>query len=370
MRKIEVIIAKFIVLLISIITYPLSIKHNKITYISYTSNNIPTNMKLISRYIKKNNDEIYEVFLTKKFENTIKDKITYFVELIKQGYHIASSRVVIIDGNNFVVSNTIKKNKTKVVQIWHSCGAIKKFGEDFKRKYKINNYDYVITPSTTAIPFMASGFGMEENKILPLGYAKTDFLLSNSHLKKYRKEMEDKYPCLKDKKVVLYAPTFRGDAVYEKKYLDFDFNKTGELLGEDYIVIAKLHPILSNTKVEITVNNVKDMTNENLYKLFTVADVLVSDYSAIIYDFSLLEKPIVLYVPDIEEYKDERGFYFDYKEFAPGEMVYNEEELVDVIKKEKYNIDKVKKLKYTYFDYVDGKSTERIGDFILNIIKE
>jgi CDP-glycerol glycerophosphotransferase (TagB/SpsB family) len=370
MPKFEVIIAKFIVLLISIITYPLKIKGNKITYISYTSNNIPTNMKLVSRYIKKNNDEICEVFLTRKFENTFKDKIIYFMELIKQGYHIASSRVVLIDGNNFVVSNILKKDKAKVVQIWHACGAVKKFGEDFKRKYKINNYDYVITSSTTAIPYMASAFGMEEKNILPLGYAKTDYLLSNTHINRFKKEMQDKYPFLKDKKVILYAPTFRGDAVYEKKYLNLDFNKIGKLLGDDYILIAKLHPILSNTKVEIKVDNVKDMTNESLYKLFTVADVLVSDYSAVIYDFSLLVKPIVLYVPDLEEYKADRGFYCDYNDFAPGEMVFNEEELVDVLKKEKFKLDKVKKLKYDYFDYVDGKSTERIGDFILNIIKE
>lgn len=368
MGKLELIIAKILVTVLNVITSYLKPINNKVTYISYRSNNITKEMNLISDEIRKVQPNTKEVFLMLKYKNTLGDKFRYVIEIIKQVYHVKTSKVVIIDGNNFVISNIDKKD-TKVVQIWHACGAIKKFGQDFERKYEIKNYDYVITCSSSSKECMSSAFGVSEDQILPLGYPKTDLLFDEKIMSKYKSNMYNKYPFLKNKKVILYAPTFRGEAVYEKKVLHVDLGKIANLLGDDYVLLYKFHPIISNTEIESKSNNLYNVSDESLYKLFSVTDVLVSDFSAIIYDFSILEKPIVLYTPDLDEYKNNRGLYVDYESFAPGKITYTEEELLKAIKDERFELEKVKRLKETFFDYRDGKSSYRIAEFVISLLE-
>lgn len=322
-------------------------------------------MRLISKSIKKLNKEYEEVYLTLKYRNTILDKLKYAIEIIKQVYHIKTSKIVIIDGNNFVVSK-LKKRSTIVIQIWHACGAIKKFGKDFERKYDIKNYDYIITSSSKSKTIMASAFDVREEQVLPLGCSKTDILFNEDKLNRYKDEMYLKYPKFKGKKVILYAPTFRGKGIYDKKALQVDIDKIGKAIGNEYIFLYKHHPIIElyNKSGE---GNVYDVSHESLYKLFSIADILVSDFSSIIFDFSILEKPMIFYAPDLEEYKEERGLYVDYESFVPGVITYNEEELSEAIKNNEFDIERVVKLKNEFFDYSDGKSSERIANFINSI---
>lgn len=366
MNILEVIIAKFWVKILDLLTYRLNSKINKITYISYVSNKLPQNMKLISDSIKKLDQKYEEVYLTIKYSNSILGKIRYVIEIAKQIYHIKTSSVVIIDGNNFVISNIDKKN-TKVIQIWHACGAIKKFGNDFKRKYDIKNYDYIITSSSKSKAIMASAFGVKEEQVLPLGCARTDILFNKNKMNKYKKAMYSKYPEFKSKKVILYAPTFRGEGIYDKDFLDIDLDKISKILGKEYIILHKHHPII-NIKHRYLEENVYDVSHESLYKLFSITDILVSDFSAIIYDFSILEKNMIFYVPDLKEYKRNRGLYIDYEEFVPGDIVYDEDGLAKNILDGKCNIKKIREFKYDFFDFLDGKSADRIADFIKNKI--
>lgn len=369
MGKLELVIAKTLVVILNIITFCLKSKENKITYISYRSNDITTEIKLISDEVNKINSDVKEVFLMLKYKNTLLDKFKYVIEIIKQVYHIKTSKVVIIDGNNFVVSN-INKKETTVIQIWHSCGAIKKFGQDFERKYAIKNYDYVITCSSSSTESMISAFGVDEEQVIPLGYSITDLLFNEEVLEEYKLRMYKKYPNFYGKKIVLYAPTFRGDAVYEKKVLPIDLSKIADGLGEEYVLLYKFHPIISNTQVYSKSNNLYNVSDESLYELFSITDILVSDFSAIIYDFSILEKPIVLYTPDLDEYKKNRGLYVDYEKFAPGKITYSEDELIDVIKGEELEVEKVKNLKQIFFDFIDGKSSYRIASFIVSLLNK
>lgn len=365
-NKVEDFVARYIVKTTDIITRGLKVKGNKVTFISYTNDVISSDMKLISGFLKKRKDcEL--VFLTKKFDNTLINKIKYLYEFVMQTYHINTSRVVVIDGNNFAVSNIKKKEKTVVIQIWHACGAIKKFGCDYSRRYDISNYDYVITSSSSSKKHFASAFNMTEDRILTLGVAKTDRLFDKQKIKKYQSEIYEKYPFTKGKKVVLYAPTFRGDGVFSKSYMDVNLDKLAEKLGDEYIIMYKMHPISNYNKCQKN-SNIIDVCNESLYKLFTVSDMLVTDYSAVMYDYLILEKPIYFYTPDLGEYIANRGMYWDYKNYVPGNICYNEEELGESILNKKYDLEKVRKVKKEFFDYLDGNSTKRIGEFILGFL--
>lgn len=365
----DTLIANSLVKILDTITFNCKPKKEKITFISYRSNELPYGMKEISKEFNKNEPEIDQVYLTLKFTNTLLDKVKYAFELTKQVYHIKTSNVVFIDGNNFVISN-INKGNTKVIQLWHASGAIKKFGCDYKRKYPIRNYDYMITSSRKNEEIMSSAFGMERESILPLGYADSDILLDNNAMNNYKEEFFNSYPAFKDKKIILYAPTFRGDAVYEKNYLNVDISSIKSKLSDEYALIYKMHPILGN--IELT--NENDVLNANhidIYKLFAVADILVSDYSSIIYDFSLLEKPVVLYAPDLDLYAKDRGLYENYHTITPYTVTTLEDDLIDAIKECDNMPTEVKtELKREFFEHTDGKSAERIFKFALNLIRD
>lgn len=360
--KIIINIATLVVKTVDRLLFVLKPKENKITYISYNSNTLPSGMASISSNLTKLNPKVKEVYLTLKFTNSTLDKVKYAFEILKQIYHVKTSKLVFIDGNNFVISNLNLKGTT-VIQLWHASGAIKKFGMDYKRKYPIRNYDYMITSSESSIPCMAKAFNMNEDQIIPLGYADNDVLFNKQFIDRKREYLLKKYPFLKDKKVVLYAPTFRGEAVYDKQHLNIDLQMLSSSLGDDYVIIYKVHPILGTLSLDdsgITHN----LSDEKIYTLFSIADILISDYSSIIYDFSILEKPIILYAPDIEEYKAQRGLYVDYNTFTPYDIETDLEGLREAILRCNTMSDEIKaRLKTSYFKYTDGKSAKRIAEF-------
>lgn len=100
--------------------------------------------------------------------------------------------------------------------------------------------------------------------------------------------------------------------------------------------------------------------------LLLLADVLITDYSSIMIEYALLNKPIIFYPYDYEYYvKEERGFYFDYMDTVPGPIAHSPQDIVKIIKEKDYDFDKIKEFTKMEFDYLDGNSTNRIINYIL-----
>lgn len=359
------VIVYFILGFINLIFYWYKIEDNKITFISYKSNKLEKDFKLIARELEK--DEKYKLeYILIKYENSLLGNVKYLINCMKQVYHINTSKVVILDYNNFVVSN-FKKKDVKVVQIWHASGAIKRFGNDINREYPIKNYDYVLSTSTHWKNIYSKAFSVDKENILPLGIPRTDSLFSEKKLAQYKKSILEKYPEIKNKKIVLYAPTFRGDPINSVKHQDIDLSYIKKQLGDEYVIIYKLHPWLED-KIITNDKSIINGNNDGIRKLFTIADYLICDYSAIIFDFSILVKPMIFFVPDLEEYKVERGMYEEYEKVMPGPICKSEKEVVDAIKENKFQLDEIEKFKNKHFKYQDGKSTERVCEFIRGIL--
>ena len=170
-------------------------------------------------------------------QNTLFNKIRYFFEIFRQIIHVKTSKVVVIDGNNVVITN-LKRRETKIIQIWHASAAIKKFGQDYKRKFPITKCDYMITTSSTFIDIMASAFNIDRENVLPLGYVDSGVLFNKKKLKKYKEEMYLKYPFLKSKKVILYAPTFTANRINQRTEIFFiQLLFIEHFFGTDYQII-------------------------------------------------------------------------------------------------------------------------------------
>jgi CDP-ribitol ribitolphosphotransferase len=264
--------------------------------------------------------------------------------------------------------------ESEVVQLWHAAGAFKKFGlsaptnpnlvELEKRIAK--RLDYVVVSSQNIAPCYEEAFGVKKEKILPLGIPRTDYYFQEHDLKSLRTKFEKQYPASKNKKIVLYAPTFREDPKLDKNLLNnLDMDLFQQELGDNYILAVRLHPQI-NQEQELSpeIIDLTDYPDEK--ELLLLTDILVTDYSSIMVEYALLEKPVIFYPYDLEFYDFyERGFYYDYHELVPGPIARSNQELIAIIKEDKYDFSKIRDFKKSQFDHFDGKSSRRVVDYLI-----
>lgn len=351
------IIVNFIVLL-----FP--IKKNQITFVSLESKTLESDLLLLYQELVKNKQYSIKLVLTKFDKNNLWTNFKYMLNTIKQVYYINRSALVIINDNNYVISK-YKRTGVKVLQVWHATGAIKKFGNAIKREYRISNYDYVIANSDYWKEPYSEAFNVNPEAVKITGMPRVDHLLDKQYISKTRESLFIKYPILKDKKIILYAPTFRGNIYQGFISIDFNAKQLVESLGKEYVVVYKYHPLLKDICIAEH-SQIFNMANEDTHDLFTISDYLISDYSSIIFDYSLLNKPMLFYVPDLQSYIDTLGCFVDY-ETMPGTICKNIEEVFMGIKNA--DTSKILDFKDTFFSYQDGKNTDRVVKLIQEIIE-
>ena len=172
----------------------------------------------------------------------------------------------------------------------------------------------------------------------------------------------------------MFAPTFRGSGQKSATY-DFDvfeIEKLYEALKEDYIIISKLHPFIKQ-HMEIPdecKDFVIDLSEEReINDLLFVTDILITDYSSVCFEYSLLNKPMIFFAYDLDDYIASRDFYYPYESFVPGPIAKTTDEIVEIIKENKFEVEKLEKFRNTFFDHFDGKSTQRVVDTLLKLDK-
>lgn len=345
---------------VNIFVSRLTIKDNQIAFVSLESNRLESDLKLIYEELAKEKQFLLKTVLINYNKKSLLNNFLYMLNCIKQIYIINTSKVVLITDNNYVISN-FKRSGVKVIQVWHATGAIKKFGNAIKREYPIKNYDYVIANSDYWKKPYQEAFNIEQNNIIVTGMPRVDHLVDQNYLNNTKTNLLKKYPILKGKKVILYAPTFRGNIYQGFKSIDFDAKKILDQLGDEYVIICKYHPLLLNAVLNDD-SRIINLNHENTHDLFTVSDMLISDFSSIIFDYAFLNKPMYFFVPDLQEYLDTLGRFVDYRKIMPGAICDNEEQLVKAILKNKtYDLEFFLQ---TFFKYQDGNNTKRVVDFI------
>ena len=272
----------------------------------------------------------------------------------------AQAKVVFICDNFHPVISCSKKKQTTVVQLWHACGAYKKFGyaseDDIPKGYlghMYKNYDLVTVSSEFCVQPFEDSMRQKPGVVQALGVARTDCYFDEKWVEKCRKEFYEAHPDAKGKKIVLWAPTFRGNAGNPHQ-IGLEEIKNLQKKLEDVYLIMKVHPHV-DSKLHLSNCN---LTTENL---FPVVDVLITDYSSVLFDFMVFNKPYVLYVPDLREYSETRGFYLDIKTLSPY-LAQTESELIEVMNDVLKN-DDVSWLKENYQKYLgacDGHVIERL----------
>ena len=345
---------------------PLKINSNQIVFISYIGEKLEIDFDQLAKSLEQEKKYQLKYVLT-KYEKNLLGNIKYLFNCIVQLYYSCTSKVILLDYNNFIISKFHKKGVC-VIQLWHASGAIKKFGNDVNRQYLIKNYDYIISTADIWKGPYHSAFNVNENQVISLGLPRNDCLNSLKTLNNYRNQILNKYSKLKNKKIILYAPTFRGNFFTKISSIKIDLCFLQEQLGNDFIIIYKLHPLLAKEQLkenEFIINGNQD----SIFKLMSVADYLITDYSSILFDYSILKRPIIGYVPDLAKYVSEVGMYNDYLTTMPFPICYTEEEVANVIKENCFNLERIEAFNQVYFKYHDTHSTDRVVAFINQIIE-
>lgn len=352
------------------------VKDNRILFASDSRDEIGGNLDFVYEEMLSRDIQYDYKFMFK--ENSFVKKT--ILEIIKLAYYVATSKATIVEENYPMVSPLRIRKRAELIQLWHGAGAFKKFGYSRlgqpggpKLKSKDHrNYTKAVVSSKNIISKYAEGFDVEEDIIYPLGIPRTDIFFDEDYKRKKREEIYDEYPFLKGKKIILFAPTFRGRSRKEAHYPieNLNFEKLYKSLKDEYVFVFKLHFIVLN-KVTIPhqfADFFYDFTDyREVNDLLLVTDLLITDYSSICFEFSLLNKPMLFLAYDVEDYISKRGFYYEYQSFIPGNLVKNTDEMIDKILNNDLGEEKIKQFRDYFFDYQDGKSSQRVVDqLILN----
>ena len=330
----------------------------------------PAAMELLYRKLKKDGTwKITEHYLDYRAAGAARGA----VHSIKFMQLYARAGYVIICDNFLPAASCQKRRGTKVIQLWHACGCYKKFGydteDDIPRNYHganvYRNADLVTVSGEAAIKPFASAMRLPDSCIRATGVSRTDLYFRDSWKKACTERFYRKYPEAKGKKVVLWAPTFRGNAGLPE-VISLNLAALQNDLGEEYYVLAALHPHMLKSTDDNEPHPVCDAERHAVglptEQLYPVTDVLIADYSSLIYEYLLFGKPLVLYVPDLPEYREARGFYMDISEI-PGEIVKEEDRLADAVRSAVPSPGCEGFLR-TYMGACDGHSTQRIAEWM------
>lgn len=347
---------------------------DRVLFLSASRASLTGNFKFVYDEIKKKNK--YDINLMLK--SSLKVRYT-FSQSIRLMYLISTSKYIYLDDFYPIIYALKLRKGTNLIQLWHAMGAFKRVGYSrldkdggpAKNSLTHKNYTGAIVSSENIRKDYAEAFGISIDKVHALGIPRTDIFFDKKYADKVKNTYYKKYPVLKDKKVILFAPTFRGAGQKAAHYnFDwFDFKRFSDTFSDEYVCIIKLHPFIKNRPVyKIEKDSFYiDMTSEReINDILFITDILITDYSSVIFEYSFFKKPVIFYTPDLDEYKKSRDFYYPLSKYTYGPVVKNFNSLLKEIKTAKVDLRKLDSF-YNYFcSSCDGKSTKRVVKYFMD----
>lgn len=353
----------------------LPMRKKTIIFESYWGAKYNCNPKYLYEYINDNHPEYECVWFLKDesievYGNAKKVRIGS----LKYFYYMAVSKYF-VNNVNFPDFHK-KRNNTIEIQTMHGT-PLKTLGLDIPGEFKTNEgrekfinrckrWDYLIVSSDKVADITKSCFKFE-NEYLKVGYPRIDkiFKLNTNEVKE---EVKSKLNIPKEKKVILYAPTWR---VKDRFDMRLNLEEMKAHLGEEYILLMRLHPFSVKGFDRSILNDfVIDVTGyEDIERLYLISDILITDYSSVMFDYSVLDKPMIFFTYDLDLYKNNlRGFNLEFEKEAPGPILSSSEDVVTAIEKidlvkEEYR-DKYIEFKNNYSQYEKGDSSKQIFNIV------
>ena len=350
-------------------------KKENILFLSEQDDKLAHNMRCIyQKILARQIDEQYNIFfsLRKKTSENVS-----ILSSIKMLLSIIKADIIIVDDHVPAFDWLMLKN-TKLIQVWHAGAGFKGVGysrwghKGAPGPFSCHRqYTYCLAGSQEIAHFFSEQFGILDEQIIPTGMPRMDEYLDNNHKFNIINNLIQQYPVLKDKKVILFAPTYRGEnrrnAYYPYEKIDFD-KLYDYCVSDNAVVLFKMHPwVSSELPVEekykdrfFDFNNYSDIN-----ELFYITDILITDYSSSMYEYALMNKPMLAYAFDKTQYSLTRGFHRSYDDNVPGKVCETFNELLNSLESRDFQYDKHEIYMKNHFDYVDTSNSNRVIDWLI-----
>ena len=301
-------------------------------------------------------------------------------------FYLARSRYWIV--NCKLPTYVLKKPGQIYLQTWHGT-PLKRLAHDIQLEegasfyrsrmtadqmvhtYDVDvaKYTYMISPNHFSTEVFQSAFRINRERLIETGYPRNDIL--SNYTEKDKQDVLKKYGLPANKKIILYAPTWRDNQFNTSGYLfelKVDFKMWKEILGEDYIILYKPHYLIINKmkKDKVLEGFVYEINADaEISELYIISDILITDYSSVFFDYAILKRPIYFYMQDIAEYQHElRGFYLDIYKDLPGSIYETEKPMLEDIAEGVFDYKRLDKFNERFNYLEDGKGAKRVVDLL------
>ena len=316
----------------------LPIRRRRVVLATARNEQLEGNLLHLYRAIQSQHPELELRLLLEPYRYGLRGKLAYLIRLARGMYYLQTARLFVVDNAYFPIHVAAHRPETTVVQVWHAAGALKRFGldapalhEPTERRFLHRNYDYVVVGGDAARQPYADALRTPASQVLALGSPRTDFFFDRPAMADARQRLLDAHPQLVGRKVVLYAPTFRGRGEAKRASPCFDAARLRAKLSDGHALVLKAHPNLDPLATPTAGYDVVIDPGAEINEVFTVADILVTDYSSSIFEWALLGRPLVLLVPDLEQYAADPGLYLDYRTELIGTQVTDTDGVIAAI---------------------------------------
>ncbi|MFQ9892326.1 MAG: CDP-glycerol glycerophosphotransferase family protein [Emergencia sp.] len=347
------------------------VKPNKVLFLSRQADELSLDFVMLKEQLEKDFPQIEITAICNRLDDGKSGLFGFAMDTLRSMYHLATSKVCVLDAYWPAVSVLHHKKQLTVIQMWHALGKIKKSGyqtlgkasgrgEQMARLLHMHeNYDKIIAGGEAWNPYYCQSFNTTEDKLVNIGLPRIDHLITSE--KKNRESVLAVYPEFADKKIILYVPTFRRNIQlrWEPLLEEVDF--------ERYILIIKGHP---NQAIECNRQGVYLCPEFKAVDLLAVCDYVITDYSAIAVEAAVLNKPTYYYLYDYEEYTEKNGINVNPFISMPGCSFKDPEELMRDLMSGSYHQSALDAYRKKYLPKNLGTSTKQLSRLILDHLSE
>ena len=309
---------------------------------------VPTldgNLLHIHRALRARYPDLDVVLLLEPYSYGLAGKLAYLARLVRGMYHLQTAGLFVVDNAYLPIHVAPHRPGTTVVQVWHAAGALKRFGLDTKslppepeRTFLHRYYDVVVVGGEWTRAAHAAALRTPVERVLALGSPRTDFFFDEAALAAARARVLAAHPSLAGRRVVLYAPTFRGRGEQKRAAPGMDARRLRAALPTDHALVLKTHPNLDPAATPTAGYDVIADPKQEINDLLALTDILVTDYSSSIVEFALLRRPVVLLVGDLAAYEIDPGLYVDYRTEMIGTQVTDTDGIIEAIATDRFDM--------------------------------
>jgi CDP-glycerol glycerophosphotransferase (TagB/SpsB family) len=366
MSRLEYLVAGSFLRVLGLLFSLLPLRRDRVVLATARVAALEGNLLHISRAISALRPDVEVVLLLEPYGYGLGAKLAYFGRLLRGMYHLRTAGLFVVDNAYLPVHVAPHRAGTTVVQVWHAAGALKRFGVDTarpptepERTFLHRYYDWVVTTGEASRAPWAAALRTVPERVIPLGTPRTDFFFDAAAMAAARERLVAAYPALAGRRVVLYAPTFRGRGKNKRPAVGLDAARLRAALPADHLLVLKSHPNLSPVDIPTSGYDVIVDPGSEINDLLALTDVLVTDYSSSIFEYALLRRPLVLLAGDLADYEMDPGLYVDYRAEMIGTQVVDTDGVIAAILEERFDLSGYDAFISRHLGACDGRASSR-----------